>query len=100
MIHVISDIIADQSRDLWLQSTPYSDFHIIFSMNIDEYIINNRVLSKQTDECIFYKIQKVNNILERFSIKILDHNLKQCIFPRNSYTKLALVIKPAILDSS
>ena len=100
MIHVISDIIADQSRDLWLQSTPYSDFHIIFSMNIDEYIINNRVLSKQGDECIFYKIQKVNNILERFSIKILDHNLKQCIFPRNSYTKLALVIKPAILDSS
>ena len=99
ILFVATDVITSQSRDMWLRSTPFSDYHLIFNLNVDDQVISSRMITKPSDDPIFYRIQKVNNILEKFSMKVLDHNLRQCIFAQRTYTRIALVIKPVALES-
>ena len=98
-LFVATDIITSQSRDMWLRSTPFSDYHLIFTLNVDDQVISNRMITKPSDDPVFHRIQKINNILEKFSIKILDHNLRQCIFAQRTYTRIALLIKPVTLEN-
>ena len=99
MIFAVADIIAVQSRDMWLQSTPFSDFRIIYSMNLDDQIISDHMISKATIDPVFFKIQRVNSILEKFTIKLLDHNLRQCHFAQRTYARVALVIRPVAIEN-
>lgn len=100
LLYVASDIIASQSRDMWLRSTPYNDYSLIFCATVDDQAISSRVISKRADEDIFYKIQRLNNVLECFQLKILDHNFHKLIFPRSSRTRVNLVIKPVSMEES
>ena len=99
MIFVATDIVSAQSRDLWLKSTPFADFHIIYSQVLDDQSVGVGMICKHSVDTIFYKIQKLNNVLERFSVKILDQNFQQVLFPLRTYVKIALIIKPAPIES-
>ena len=100
LLYVASDIIASQSRDMWLKSTPYNDYSLIFCATVDDQAISSRVISKRADEEVFYKIHRLNNVLECFQLKILDHNFHKLIFPRASRTRVSLVIKPVSMEES
>ena len=100
VLYVASDIIASQSRDMWLRSTPYHDCNLIFRVTIDDQAINSRVISEQGDEDVFYKIRRIDNVLECFALKILDHNFHKLIFPVASITRLSVVIKPVSIEES
>ena len=100
LLYVASDIIASQSRDMWLRSTPYHDYSLIFCATIDDQIISSRVISKRGDEEVSYKIQRLNNVLECFNIKILDHNFHKLIFPVASKTRLSVDITPVSIEES
>ena len=98
MIFVATDTVTAQTRDFWLDSTPYKNFHLIYSQIIDDQTISTRILCKTGIDTVFYKIQRVNSILERISIKILDENFRLVLFPQKTYTRIALIIKPAPID--
>ena len=99
MIFVATDIVSAQSRDLWLRSTPFADYHLVYSQVLDERSIRIRMICKCNVDTVFYKIQRINNVLEQFSVKLLDHNFKPILFPFKTYTKIALIIKPAPIES-
>ena len=100
LLYVASDIIASQSRDMWLRSTAYHDYSLIFCAAVDDQAISSRVISKRGDEDVFYKIQRLNNVLECFKLKILDHNFHKLIFPVTSKTRISVVITPVPVDES
>ena len=99
MIFIATDIVSAQSRDLWLRNTPFADFHMVYSQVIDDQSVGIGMICKYNVDNVFYKIQKLNNVLERFSIKILDQNFQQVLFPLRTYVKIALIIKPAPIES-
>ena len=100
LLYIASDIISSQSRDMWLRSTPYHDYSLIFCAPVDDVAISSRVISKRGDEDVFYKIQRLNNVLECFNLKILDHNFHKLIFPVASKTRISIVIKPVHIEES
>ena len=100
ILYVASDIVASQSRDMWLRSTPHHDYNLIFRVAIDDQALHSRVISERGDEDVFYKIRRIDNILECFKLKILDHNFHKLIFPVASKTRLSIVIKPVSIEES
>ena len=96
----VSDIVASLSRDMWLQSTPYANYNIIFCVNVDDQMISSKAIMKEGDESICHKIQRMNNVLERFTIKLLDHNLRQIFLPVATICRICIDIKPVLLDGS
>ena len=99
IIYVATDAVTAQTRDFWLHSTPYKDFHLIYNQTLDDQGIDHRIICKPGNDTVFYKIQRVNSILERISIKILDENFRLVLFPQKTYTRIALIIKPAPIES-
>ena len=96
----VSDIVASLSRDMWLQSTPYSNYNIIFCVNVDDQMISSKAIMKEGDGGVFHKIQRLNHVLERFTIKLLDHNLKQLFLPVATVCRICIDIKPVLLEES
>ena len=96
----VSDIIASLTRDMWLHHTPYSDYNIIFCINVDDQMISSKAIMKEGDGNISHKIQRINHVLERFTIKLLDHNLRQLFLPVATICRICLDIKPVLLDES
>lgn len=94
----VSDIIASMSRDMWLQSTPFSDYNLIFCVNVDDQMISNKAIMKEGDDGAFHKIRRINNVLERFTVKLLDHNLRQLFLPVATVCRICLDIEPVLLD--
>lgn len=96
----VSDIVANLSRDMWLQSTPYSDYNIIFCVNVDDQMLSSRAIMKEGDGNGFHKIRRINNVLEKFTLKLLDHNLRQLFLPVATICRVCIDIKPVLLDES
>ena len=97
-LYIATDIIASKSRDMWLRSSPFADYHLIFNLTIDDQVVNDRMISHSLDVPVFHKIQRINNVLEKFSVRVLDHNLRLCMFSQRTYTRIALLIRPVALD--
>ena len=99
MIFIASDIATSKKRDDWLSDTPFSDFHLIHSQIVDVEMITNRFLYKSSTELAFFRMQRVNNLLDKFSIKLLDHNFRPCIFNQKCICRISLSIKPVLFES-
>ena len=98
LIYVATNLVASLSRDMWLQNTKYSAFHLIYCHVVDESAINNKFICKDNNDETYFKIPNLKNLLDRFTIHILDQNFREVLFPQKTYARLALAIKPAPLD--
>ena len=97
-IHLITDVLSTQSRDMWLRETKFNDFNLILTMGIDDQTVSNKMISKTGDDVIFHKLRKIDNVLDRFHVKVLDHNLRKLTFASRAYTKIMFVIRPIIVE--
>ena len=50
LIYVATNLVASLSRDMWLQNTKYSAFHLIYCHVVDESAINNKFICKDTQK--------------------------------------------------
>ena len=98
LLYVATNLVTSLSRDMWLKNTKYASFHLIHCHVMNDDTIHNKFICKDNNDETYYKIPNLKNLLDRITIHILDQNFRRVVFPRNTYVKLALTIKPAPLD--
>ena len=100
LMFIACDVSMSKRRDSWLKNTPYEDYHLIHTQILDSDMISNKFVHKTDDQLIFFRMQRINNILDRFNIKILDHNFKQCLFSQKCTCRISFCIKPVAIENT
>lgn len=98
IIYIGTDLVTSHCNDFWLTNSEHKGFHLLHSQIIDDVAIQQRFICSPNVDPVYYKIQRVNNILEQFHIIVLDQNFRLCRFQKRTYTRIALSLKPYDFD--
>ena len=98
IIYFATDLVTSHCNDFWLTNSEYKGFHLLHSQVIDDVAIQQRFICSPNVDPTYYRIQRVNNILEQFKIVILDQNFRLCRFQKRTYTRVSLSLKPYDFD--
>ena len=100
LIHALFDIISNDCHhsNLWLRDTEYEDFFIVTTISHNTAVKQNRCISKQSNDRIFYKIRQARNFLDNIQLVLCDENFRQVNFPLKTYCDYAICVRPCISD--
>ena len=98
MIYLATNLVSVHCNNFWLSESDFRGFNLIHSQVIDDSTIQHRFICKADCDPKYYRLQRVNNILEQFQIVVLDQNFRMCNFQKRTYTRIALSLKPYDFD--
>ena len=98
IVHLTTDIVSGKGVDAFLQTTPLSDHHIVYSHHLDQTTFECRSIVNTDCPSKFLKLKKNHKILDKIKFCLVDENFQPCHFSQRTYTRLAFRIRAVSLD--
>ena len=99
LINVTTNVITTKTRDLKLRKSDFADHQLIFTFDLLEEQISRRFIFKQNENPIFHPISNIHNILDAFSICLIDENYQAVQFAPRTICNLSLKFRPVAFES-
>ena len=99
LINVTTNVITTKTRDLKLRKSDFADHQLIFTFDLLEEQISRRFIFKQNENPIFHPISNIHNILDAFSICLIDENYQAVQFAPRTICNLTLKFRPVAFES-
>ena len=85
-----TDIITSKGRDLLLRrSSKFADHNVVFSFQLTQEQILRRFIFQQSENATFHRIQNVHNILETFTMALVDENYQPIRFAQRTICNIS-----------
>ena len=100
LIHALFDIVSNDCHqtNLWLRDTDFENFFIVTTISNNAFIKQNKCISKQSKDRIFYKIRQAKNFLNNIQLVLCDQNFRELKFPYKTYCDYAICVRPSVAD--
>ena len=98
VVFIATDSVVTKGRDSWMNCSTNKDYQLIHTYVVDELALRNKAITSVDENGTYYKVKQSQKVLENVNFLILDENLRECVFPQKTLTKIALRIRPVALQ--
>ena len=100
LFHILFNIVSNECyfRNMWLRNTEFENFFIVATIINDSTTKENKSISKQTKDRIFYRVRQANSIIDSLKIVVVDENFRRVKFCHKTYCDYAMCVRPSPND--
>ena len=99
LINVTSNVITAKTRDSKLRKSDFADHQIISTFDLPDEQISRRFFYRQNENPSYHPIQNIHNILDAFTICLIDESYQPLRFAPRTICNIALKIRPVAFES-